>query len=1040
MQIAKQLLRFKRSTSQLVDINGMITKEMLDLTDIKQIEIILKDYQITIFKENSMSQEPYYKGPPNHKHIYICYTKSHFNTVTKPQAFLKSRYFCHSCKKGYDHTNQHACEINCKRCHREICLDTDRQLICKDCKSKCNSLACFQFHKKLCSQRKTCNLCLKKIYHNHVCENLKWCANCFKSVELNGHKCYIKKEEVSNYSEYSIIAFDYECYRKDDGDHTPNLTSKCTDQDCPDCIDREFAYENASENFCEWLFEQKHSIALAHNMQGYDGIFIIQFINKFILPSDSEPKIVKNGTKLLSIEWRGVKIIDSMSFLPMALAKFESTFDLKELKKGFFPHNFNRPENYKYIGPIPPKEDYTPQFFSNKKFKEFNEWYKTQLNIVFNFDSEIKAYCWSDVNLLLEGCLEFRKIMMKITKLNPNDTGVDPFKKCLTLASVCLSVYRRNFMPLDSIAILPENQTYEKTSIKCQKWIKYTEHEQEITINNAKNGLEYKVGPYKLDGICHQNKTIYEFHGCLFHGCPKCYKPDTYNVFKKEPMLHTYKKHLNRINYIKLVMPEYKFEEMWEHEYDLLEQFNDEFYQFVNNCDIEDLFNHRDALFGGRTNCLKIYYKCKEGERICFVDFKSLYPFIQKYFAYPFGHPIRIINNFQTLENYFGLIKCKLLPPRNLYLPVLPAIINNKLIFTLCKKCANEKNRNCNHNEDERAIDGVWCSVEVLKAIEMGYTVVKVYSVLHYPEQSKYDEGTKTGGLFSEYVNLFLKIKEEASGYPQHVETEEHKDEFIKNFFEKEGVQLDKENIKKNEGMRSVAKLLLNSFWGRFAMNPNKTQTKFISNEHEWFEMISNDEYIIHDLIFVSESRIQVSYSINSNLFDQTKNVSAILGIFTTAYGRIKLYDELVKLGDRALYFDTDSIIYVDRPGCYNPKIGEFLGDLTNELPEDDYIDVFVSAGAKNYAYKLKNSQKTVCKVKGFTLNNIASEVINFESMKNLILSNREEKLSVTQLKFTRALKGWSISTHVMNKLYSFCSDKRIILDNNDTIPYGYKY
>ena len=91
-----------------------------------------------------------------------------------------------------------------------------------------------------------------------------------------------------------------------------------------------------------------------------------------------------NGTKTLSIQWRGVKLIDSYSFLPMPLAKFESTFELKELKKGFFPHKFNKPENYSYVGSIPPKSDYSPDFMSHKKTAEFHEWYQKQLNIEFN--------------------------------------------------------------------------------------------------------------------------------------------------------------------------------------------------------------------------------------------------------------------------------------------------------------------------------------------------------------------------------------------------------------------------------------------------------------------------------------------------------------------------------------------------------------------------------------------------------------------------------------------------------------------------------
>ena len=47
--------------------------------------------------------------------------------------------------------------------------------------------------------------------------------------------------------------------------------------------------------------------------------------------------------------------------------------------------------------------------------------------------------------------------------------------------------------------------------------------------------------------------------------------------------------------------------------------------------------------------------------------------------------------------------------------------------------------------------------------------------------------------------------------------------------------------------------------------------------------------------------------------------------------------------------------------------MGDYLGELTDELDDDDCITTFVSGGPKNYSYQTKNG-KTVCKVRGFTL------------------------------------------------------------------------
>ena len=77
---------------------------------------------------------------------------------------------------------------------------------------------------------------------------------------------------------------------------------------------------------------------------------------------------------------------------------------------------------------------------------------------------------------------------------------------------------------------------------------------------------------------------------------------------------------------------------------------------------------------------------------------------------------------------------------------------------------------------------------------------------------------------------------------------------------------------------------------------------------------------------------------------------------YVTTQTRLKLYENLSKLGDSVLYCDTDSVIYiqsVDEP----PKVetGYYVGDLTDELEEfgsGSYIE-FVSCGPKNYAFSV---------------------------------------------------------------------------------------
>ena len=50
--------------------------------------------------------------------------------------------------------------------------------------------------------------------------------------------------------------------------------------------------------------------------------------------------------------------------------------------------------------------------------------------------------------------------------------------------------------------------------------------------------------------------------------------------------------------------------------------------------------------------------------------------------------------------------------------------------------------------------------------------------------------------------------------------------EHVANYYAKEKIQLDPAKIDKNPGLRTLAKMMLNSMWGKFGQKPNKTQVK----------------------------------------------------------------------------------------------------------------------------------------------------------------------------------------------------------------------
>ena len=128
----------------------------------------------------------------------------------------------------------------------------------------------------------------------------------------------------------------------------------------------------------------------------------------------------------------------------------------------------------------------------------------------------------------------------------------------------------------------------------------------------------------------------------------------------------------------------------------------------------------------------------QEGEKIHYYDFTSLYPWTNKNYLYPVGHPRILYEPGSTdIAPYFGLVKCKILPTYNLYHPVLPHRSGGKLTFPLCQKCVEqeqpkpltERSHHCVHTEEERCLIGTWPTPELQEAINRGYVIRHVYEV-----------------------------------------------------------------------------------------------------------------------------------------------------------------------------------------------------------------------------------------------------------------------------------------------------------------------
>jgi hypothetical protein len=234
--------------------------------------------------------------------------------------------------------------------------------------------------------------------------------------------------------------------------------------------------------------------------------------------------------------------------------------------------------------------------------------------------------------------------------------------------------------------------------------------------------------------------------------------------------------------------------------------------------------------------------------------------------------------------------------------------------------------------------------------------------------------------------------------------------------------------------------------------------------------------------------------AISEEVLPLSNNTNIYIASTTTAWARMELYKYLSQSSSMdgssssAVYCDTDSIFY---HGTHLPT-GPHLGELTSELPIDDVIVRFVSAGPKTYAYQTRNGNVCI-KAKGFSLNYSTLRVFNLQGMESLIdgfvdafsVSNtdrvsippwkgwrrekRDERIilrrmhpavsgsddehgtsrSSTVIDASKGIsvlnahrivrsKLWELGAREEQKMFAVYFNKRIVLSNFDTLPFGY--
>ena len=1055
--------------------NAEVPEGPCGLEEVKKFQAYLSSltppFQLKVFCDQTC--KPLFTGPQKvskDRMLYLLKSQNHYDGITTLKGFFVRSYWCDDCDRAFntDDPAHHSCQgRHCFACGCNPCPDRfgKPHLPCEQCHGLFFGPTCFQEHKSngWCDTFHTCTTCFVRFNteKEHTCWHSK-CPNCKIEDDLRKHKCYIQpvEEEEEGGKPPLFVYADIEAMILPDRSFQPNLI--CYQTSKPGSTIQTLRGTNCCAQFIKVLSKlalvpagkkkkrERPVTVLFHNLKGFDGVFIL---NELYQDSQRVVNQASMGAKVLTFKTGSITFKDSLCFLPFPLSAFPNTFGIEEIKKGYFPHAFNTPENQAFVGGIPPKTYYDPEGMKSKDKAAFEKWYGEQQGVKFDMQKELEAYCRSDVALLKAGCEAFVAQFKQEADFNP-------FERWATIASACNLYWRRSIeegTDAAKIAVRPLQGWHGaqvNQSRAALEWLTFQESqlpkERGERIRHARNGGEKRVktnkGKEHVDGLDENTnpKTVFEFLGCLWHGCPRCYpnKRDLHHSIM--PNQTPNEAHRATLEKLKRLEERYAVKHIWECEWAKRKKQDPQIKAFISGLKWVDPLQPRDAFFGGRTGAVTLHKKADVdlGEKIFYVDVTSLYPWVNKTCQYPLGHPDIIFNpTLEEFEEYFGLAKVTVLPPPGLFHPVLPVRIGEKLTFPLCAECVKveqakpllERSATCHHSREERMLVGTWCTPEIEEARKRGYELVEVHEVWNF------DKGES--GLFAEYVDAWLKIKTEALGWPKDCKTEWEKEDFIERFEEREGIRLDYEKVEPNPGLKATAKLMLNSFWGKFGQRENLPQVQQRTSPDQLYKLLDDDTLEVQNIRFCTEDVIEVVYASKEDSILPNNRTNVFVAAFTTCWARLKLYSYLHTLGEQVLYYDTDSVIYKWSAGLPKVPTGDFLGDLKDELNGDVIVE-FVSGGPKNYAYRTEK-KKTECKVRGFTLNARGQETLNFDTMKRTILGVLQDEPRHLELTnpthFKRDTLNKGIGIVSQTKKYGLVFEKRVVDPaTKSSLPFGF--
>ena len=354
------------------------------------------------------------------------------------------------------------------------------------------------------------------------------------------------------------------------------------------------------------------------------------------------------------------------------------------------------------------------------------------------------------------------------------------------------------------------------------------------------------------------------------------------------------------------------------------------------------------AYHGGRTEMFK---RGQEHDKVFnYYDFNSLYPSVMLN-KYPKPSSAILTENkkghlnINSILQFEGVSDCEVLCPY-MYFPILSTYYKKKLVFPIGR------------------FRHVFTHIELRKAIENGYKILKIYKTIAY---------TQTIEPFKEWVTELYAIRKRY----KKVENKVYSD---------------------------LVKLTLNNLYGKFFQSH--------VSDMEVIHLEDRDDKNLKQNGFTFDYNLGFGYKETPKESNQ-KFITPIFAVYTTAYARLKIWEKLVELD--GVYCDTDS--------CLTEKIIPTSYELGEMKYEQSCVGLNVFKG-KHYSFIDEKTGENVEKIKGLHMSK--NKNTRLEQFEKSITGQRIEQ--EVFLSFKEAIRSGKKPNQIVMKTKKFDAhdDKRV--------------